>query len=35
MPDDTLNETLASADRVEVDLGGRGEESHGCLSITL
>ena len=35
VPDDTLDKTLASADRVEVDLSGRGVESHGCLSITL
>ena len=35
VPDHTLDETLATSDRIEVDLGGRGVESHGCLSITL
>jgi len=34
VPDDTLDETLATSDRIEVDLGGRGLELHGCLSIT-
>ena len=32
MPDDTLDETLASADGIEVDLGGGGVESHGCFA---
>ena len=31
MPDDTLDETLASANRIEVDLGGGSVESHGLL----
>ena len=33
MPDDTLYKALASADRLEIDLSGRGVESHGvgCL----
>ena len=35
VPDHTLDETLATSDRIEVDLCGGGEESHGCLSITL
>ena len=35
MPDDTLDETLASADGVEVDLGGGGVESHGCFADEL
>ncbi len=29
MPDDTLNETLASANRIVIDLGGRSKELHG------
>jgi len=33
MPDDTLDETFASADRIEVDLGGRGVESHGVSCV--
>ena len=28
MPDDTLDETLATADRIEVDLSGGGVETH-------
>ena len=32
VPDDTLDETLASADGIEVDLGGGGVESHGCFA---
>ena len=35
MPDDTLDETLASADGVEVDLGSSGVESHGCFADEL
>jgi len=35
MPDDTLNETLATRDREEVGLGGGSQELHVCLSITL
>ena len=35
VPDHTLDETLATSDRVEVNLGGRGLELHGCLVITL
>ena len=35
MPDDTLDETLASADGIEVDLGGGGVESHGCFADEL
>jgi len=35
VPDDTLDETLATSDRVEVNLEGRGLELHGCLVITL
>ena len=31
VPDDTLDKTLASADRIEVDLCGGGVESHGLL----
>ena len=31
VPDDTLNKTLATSDRVEVDLGGRGLELHGVF----
>ena len=33
MPDDALDETLASADREEVNLSGGGEESHGLLCL--
>jgi len=35
VPDHTLDETLATSDREEVNLGGRGLELHGCLVITL
>ena len=35
VPDDTLDETLASADGIEVDLGGGGVESHGCFADEL
>lgn len=31
VPDDTLDKTLATSDRVEVDLGGRGLELHGVF----
>ena len=31
VPDDTLDKTLATADRIEVDLCGGGVESHGLL----
>jgi len=35
MPDDTLDETLASANGIEVDLGGGGVESHGSFADVL
>jgi len=35
MPDDTLNETLTSADGKEVDLEGRGLELHGVVSLSM
>jgi len=35
VPDHTLDETLATSTGEKVDLGGRGLELHGCLSITL
>tara|TARA_A100001035_G_scaffold6386_1_gene4560 strand:+ start:326 stop:598 length:273 start_codon:yes stop_codon:yes gene_type:complete len=31
VPNDFLNESLASANRIVIDLGGRGEELHGVL----
>ena len=31
VPNDLLNEAFASANRIVIDLGGRGEELHGVF----